>query len=259
MACHIAGLGRSSYYYQPKENQFNTMISERLIKLAEERPRYGSPRLSILLRTEFGAVNHKRIERLYRRAGLTLPRKRKRKKWLGRKQPLKLPGSPCERWSMDLMVDTTADGRRFRILTVVDDYTREVITCHAERSISSHVVIRELERVAELHGRLPLSIMIDNGPEFTSRAFLSWAQYNAIDLMFIQPGKPTQNAFIESFNGKFRDECLNMNWFMNLKQVKEIIANWQFDYNFNRPHSSLNYLTPNQFKQQVKLSTEIVQ
>jgi putative transposase len=259
ISCQLAGLCKSSYYYQPKEDPVNTQINERLIELAQERPRFGSPRLGILLQQEFGSINHKRVERLYKQAGLSLPRKRKKRRWLGRRQPLVKPVVPFERWSMDLMMDSTAEGRRFRILTIVDDFTREAITCLPERSISSHVVIREMERVAEFHGKYPLSIMVDNGPEFTSRAFLSWAQYRQIDLLFIQPGKPTQNAYIESFNGKFRDECLNMNWFSNLDQAREIIENWQDDYNYNRPHSSLNYLTPNQFKQQVKLSNQLVQ
>lgn len=160
---------------------------------------------------------------------------------------------------MDLMMDATAEGKRFRLLTIVDDFTREAVSCLAERSISSLVVIRELERLAEIHEKFPLSIMIDNGPEFTSRAFLSWAQYRQVKLIFIQPGKPTENAYIESFNGKLRDECLNMNWFMDLRQAKELIENWRVDYNYNRPHSSLNYLTPQQFKQQVKLSDILVQ
>ncbi len=258
-SCDLAGIRKSTFYYQAKEDPVNLEIAERLKEIAHERPRFGSPRLTVLLRKEFGAINHKRIQRLYRQAGLNLPRKRRKRKWLGRRQPLQRPVNAYERWSMDMMADTTADGRRFRILTIVDDLTREAISCLAERSISSHVVIRELERIAEMHERFPLSIMIDNGPEFTSRAFLSWAQYRQIELVFIEPGKPTQNAYIESFNGKFRDECLNMNWFMNLDQAKEIIENWRDDYNYNRPHSSLNYLTPNQFKNQELLSNTLVQ
>jgi len=181
------------------------------------------------LQQEFGNLNHKRIERLYKQTKLSLPRKRRKRKWLGRRQPLIKPQAPFERWSMDLMMDSTSDGRRFRILTIVDDFTCEAISCLAERSISSHVVIRELERVAEIHDKFPLSIMIDNGPEFTSRAFLAWDQYRQVDLYFIQPDKPTQNVYIESFNGKLRDKCLNMNWFMNLNQAKEIIGNWRDD------------------------------
>lgn len=258
-SCNLVGISKSTYYYQPIENCVNTAITDRLKELASERPRFGSPRLTVLLRKEYGNINHKRIERLYKQAGLNLPRKRKKRKWLGRRQSLNKPVTAYERWSMDLMHDSTSDGRRFRILTIVDDFTREAISCLTERSISSHVVIRELERISDIHEKFPLSIMIDNGPEFTSRAFLAWAQYRHVDLQFTQPGKPTQNAYIESFNGKFRDECLNMNWFINLSQAKKIIENWRDDYNYNRPHSSLNYLTPYQFKQRVILSNDTVQ
>jgi putative transposase len=258
-SCDLADISRSSYYYQPVENPGNKQLAAKLVELAQERPRFGSPRLTVLIRQEYGQINHKRIERLYRQAGLSLPRRRRKKRWLGRREPMIRPSVPFERWSMDLMSDTTSDGRRFRILTIVDDFTREAICCLAERSISSRVVIRELERIGEINEKFPLSIMIDNGPEFTSRVFLAWAQYRQVKLLFIQPGKPTENAFIESFNGKLRDECLNMNWFTNLQQSKEIIENWRVDYNCNRPHSSLKNLTPNQFKQQVILSNRVVQ
>lgn len=204
----------------------------------------------MLIRNEFGTINHKRVERLYREANLTLPRKRRKRKWLGRNLEMPKPEAPGHRWSIDFIHDKTVDGRRFRVFTVVDDCTREAIVCLPERSFSGHRIIRELEQIIEIRKEKPLSLVMDNGPEFTSRAFLGWAQLNDIKLDFIQPGKPTQNAFVESFNGRFRDECLNMNWFFDLHEAKRIISDWQDDYNQNRPHSSLGYLSPNEYKRQ---------
>ena len=151
---------------------------------------------------------------------------------------------------MDFMQDRTSDGRKFRVFNVVDDFTRESIICLPERSFSGQRITRELEQIFEIREEKPLSFVMDNGSEFTNRAFLGWAQLNNIMLDFIQPGKPTQNAFVESFNGRFRDECLNMNWFYNLYEAKRIIADWMDDYNQNRPHSSLGYLSPNEYIRQ---------
>lgn len=253
-ACELAELPKSTWYYQAKENSWNETIMERLKALAQERPRFGSPRLTVLLRNEFGAVNHKRVERLYKAANLSLPRKRRKRKWQGRQQQMLIPDGPGQRWSMDFMHDRTSDGRKFRVFNVVDDFTRELIVCLPERSFSGHRIIRELEQVIETLDHQPKRIVLDNGPEFTSRVFLGWAQYRKIQLDFIQPGKPTQNAFIESFNGKFRDECLNMNWFYNLQEAKKIVNNWKEDYNQQRPHSSLGDISPYEYKKQFLLS-----
>ena len=249
-ACRLVGLAKSTWYYKPKKHEQNAVISDRLQELAVQRPRFGSPRLTILIRNEFGAVNHKRVERLYKDAGLVRPRKRRKRKWLGRQLEMPKPEAPDHRWSMDFVHDRTTDGRNFRVFTVVDDCTREAVICLPERSFSGHRIIRELEQVIEIREEAPLGFVMDNGSEFTSRAFLGWAQLNDIQLDFIQPGKPTQNAFVESFNGRFRDECLNMNWFYNLAEAKRIIAEWKDDYNQNRPHSSLGYLPPYEFKRQ---------
>lgn len=249
-ACKLAGLAKSTWYYQSRESDRNQALSERLKEIATERPRFGSPRLTVLIRSEFGTVNHKRIERLYRDAELTLPRKRRKRKWQGRQKEMLVPDGPDQRWSMDFMTDTTTDGRKFRIFNVVDDFTREAMACLPERSFSGKRIIRELEQLIETEEYQPDRIVMDNGPEFTSRAFLGWAQYRQIQLDFIQPGKPNQNAFVESFNGKFRDECLNMNWFYNLNEAKQIIREWREDYNHNRPHSSLGYLSPMDYKRQ---------
>jgi len=255
-ACRLAGLAKSTWYYRPKECERNQALSVRLHELARERPRFGSPRLTVLIRNEFGAVNHKRVERLYKVAELTLPRKRRKRRWQGRQKEMLVPEAPGQRWSMDFMTDKTVDGRRFRIFNVVDDFTREVITCLPERSFSGKRIIRELEQIMEIEEYQPERFVMDNGPEFTSRAFLGWAQYRQIQLDFIQPGKPNQNAFVESFNGKFRDECLNMNWFYNLDEAKYIISKWKEDYNHHRPHSSLGYLSPIDYKKLFYSQTE---
>lgn len=249
-ACKLAELAKSSWYYQPKISAYNIAIQTRITQLAAERPRFGSPRLTVLIRNEFGAVNHKRVERLYRDAGLNLPRKRKKRKWQGRHLEMPKPDAPGQRWSMDFIHDKTADGRKFRVFNVVDDCTREVIICMPERSFSGHRITRELEQVIAFRDEKPLSFVMDNGPEFTSRAFLGWAQLHDIKLDFIEPGKPNQNAFVESLNGRFRDECLNMNWFYDLYEAKRIIAEWKDDYNNHRPHSSLGYIAPNEYKRQ---------
>jgi putative transposase len=247
LACTLAGMAKSTWYYKPKENLLNNEISDRMKEIAIERPRFGSPRMTVLIRREFGTVNHKRIERLYKEARLTLPRKRRKRKWHGRKNQMFVPLGPSQRWSMDFMEDKTVDGRRIRIFNVVDDFSREAIICQAERSFSGHRIVRELEQVMESRDIKPQSIVMDNGSEFTSRAFLGWAQYQSIQLDFIQPGKPTQNAFVESFNGSFRDECLNINWFYSLEEAQEIIEKWKDDYNKYRPHSSLNYRSPKEY------------
>lgn len=219
-ACRLAGLAKSTWYYRPNESDQDHALTARLKELASQRPRFGTPRLTVLIRSEFGAVNHKRVERFYKAAELTLPRKRRKRKWQGRQQEMLLPDGPRQRWSMAFMSDQTSDGRRFRVFNVVDDFTREVITCLPERSFSGKRIVRELEQLIETEDYQPERFVMDNGPEFISRAFLGWAQYRRIQLDFIEPGKPNQNAFVESFNGKFRDECLNMNWFFNMTEAK---------------------------------------
>lgn len=224
-------------------------IRQRLKELAGQRPRYGSPRLTVLIRREFGCVNHKRIERLYSEEGLQLPKRRKKKR-IGtvRRIPLETPTRPNEVWSMDFMSDSLYNGRRFRTLNIIDNYSRELIALEAGSSITGQRVVRILENVRLLCG-LPKTIVVDNGPEFTGKALLLWSQERNVHLHFIDPGKPMQNAFIESFNGSFRDECLNQHWFKSIWDVQETIRQWRLDYNQNRPHSSLNMLSPMQFKQ----------
>lgn len=242
-------LNRGTYRYIPEVALDNDAIRRRMRELALKRPRFGSPRLTILLRREFGTVNHKRIERLYAQEGLQIPRRRKaRRRGMSRQGMLLEPARPNEHWSMDFVSDAFSDGRRFRALTMMDNFTRESVAIEVDTSLSGERVTRVLDWLKMTHG-LPETIIVDNGPEFTSRAMLAWSVDNQVNLHFIDPGKPVQNAYIESFNGRLRDECLNQHWFKNLAEARQIIEAWRVDYNRERPHSSLKYLSPEVFKQ----------
>lgn len=255
-ACLLIDLNRSTYQYRYREKADERLLRERLRELALQRPRFGSPRLTVFIRREFGAVNHKRIERIYADEGLQVPLRRKRKRRGSVRQvPLALPSRPGERWSMDLVADSFSDGRRFRTLTIVDDFSRECPAIEVDTSISGTRIVRVLERLSG-NCTLPGVIVTDNGPEFTSRAMLAWADENNVRLHFIEPGKPTQNAFVESFNGKFRDECLNENWFKSLDDAKEKIETWRIDYNTTRPHRSLKQMTPLEYRNKVDSNTK---
>lgn len=246
-SCKLTGLGRATYRYKhtAKDDGF---VRERLRILAAQRPRFGAPRLTVLLRQELGTVNHKRVERMYREEGLQLPRKRGKKRGVNnRAVALLVPSGPNERWSMDFMSDSLCDGRRFRVLTVVDDFTRECVAIEVDTGITGERVIRILGWLKETRG-LPGMLVTDNGPEFTSKAMLAWSKPARVKLHFIDPGRPVQNAFIESFNGKLRDECLNQHWFVSLEEARRIIKSWRMDYNTARPHSSLGYMTPEAFR-----------
>jgi putative transposase len=246
-SCKLTGLGRATYRYKPGAKD-DGGIREGLKLLAAKRPRFGVPRLTVLLRQEFGTVNHKRVERIYREEGLQLPRKRGKKRGVNKRDvALFVPSEPNERWSMDFMSDSLCDGRRFRVLTVVDDFTRECVAIEVDTGITGERVIRTLEWLKETRG-LPGMLVMDNGPEFTSKAMLAWCKPAGVRLHFIDPGRPVQNAFIESFNGKLRDECLNQYWFVSLEEARRIIKSWRVDYNTARPHSSLGYMTPEAFR-----------
>jgi putative transposase len=244
-ACSLAGLSRSTCRYRSRRPG-DDEVREKLRDLAHRRPRFGYRRLGIFLRREGYRINHKRLLRLYRTEGLVLPRKRPKKRLWQRPRPLLPAIRPNERWSMDFVQDRLQSGRRFRILTIVDDYTREWKAVIVDTSIGGVRVVRLLEELRETTG-LPTAIVLDNGPEFTSRAFLSWAEQREIDLRFIQPGKPTQNAFVESFNGKFREECLDTHWFTTFDDARRAIEACRADYNDVRPHSSLENRTPAEF------------
>lgn len=248
-ACQYARLARSTYRYQHRKTE-DERLKKRLKELAYEHRRFGYRRLHVLLKREGFEVNHKRVYRLYREEGLNVRRRKKKRVSRREREPITEPDRPNERWSMDFMTDQLADGRRFRTLNVVDDATRECLGIRVKRSIPGTTVTETLDRVIRDRGQ-PDSIVLDNGPEFTGRALDAWAYENGITLDFIQPGKPIQNAFIESFNGKFRDECLNEHWFLSLKDARQTIHDWRRSYNRTRPHSSLDYATPNEYAAQV--------
>ena len=243
-ACRFLGVHRSLVRYQscrPPE----TELRARLKILAEQHPSWGSPRLTWLLRREGQVVNHKKVERLYREEGLTV-RRRHRKRVARPRIEMPTPRRANEQWSMDFMRDQLAGGRVFRLLTVVDHYTRESPAIEVDLSLPGARVAQVLDRVGGRRG-LPRSIRVDNGPEFTGRALDEWAHLRSVKLEFIRPGKPVENAFIESFNGRIRQECLNQHWFLDLDDARRTIEAWRISYNTNRPHSGLGGKTPAEF------------
>jgi len=245
-ACLLVGLSRTVLHYQSKAQPENEQLQSRMVELAGERRRFGYRRLHALLRREGVEANHKRVFRLYQDAGLAVKRRRKRHGVAVEREPLALPSRPNEVWSMDFVSDALANGRRIKVLTIVDDFTKESVDLVAEHGISGHYVVRVLERAAQFRG-MPSAIRTDQGPEFTGKALDQWAYQNGVQLKLIEAGKPTQNAYIESFNGRFRDECLNDHWFTSLAEARIRIAAWRRDYNEHRPHSALNYQTPAEF------------
>ena len=244
-ACVIVGLCRSSCRYQAKPKNDNE-IRSRLRELAEQRRKFGAPRLHTMLRREGHLINHKRTERIYKEEGLSLRRKKSRKRISHLRVVMDRPERINQHWSMDFVSDNLYNGRRFRVLTVVDDLSRECPVLEVDHSLPGQRVTRVLDRVSIVRG-LPEVITVDNGPEFISKALDLWAYERNVKLRFIQPGKPVQNAYIESFNGKFRDECLNDNVFVSLHSAQKIIETWRQDYNSERPHSSLNGMAPTEF------------
>lgn len=248
-ACGLVGIARSSLRYRPGRCD-DGELGERLRVLAFRWQRYGYRRLWVLLRREGCVVNHKRVYRIYRQEGLAV-RKRKRKRVAGwRGEVPSVPTRKNSRWSMDFMSDATERRGRLKVLTVVDDYTRECLAIEVDTSLPGFRVVQVLERLAKMRG-LPEEILMDNGPEFTSRVLDVWAHRHGVKLRYIEPGKPTQNPYIESFNGKFRDECLNQNWLMNVIEAKQIIESWRQEYNDVRPHSSLGNVAPAEFARRV--------
>jgi len=245
--CELMAVPRSSGRYRSRRD--DSLVQERLRELARENPRFGYRRLHLYLHKETG-VNHKKVQRVYRELGLTV--KRTRRKHLRRTiAPRPALTAPNQEWALDFASDVTSAGQRFRVLGVIDSFTRQSLTLEAATSFPSRRVTRLLERVIAEHGK-PQSIRSDNGPELTSRHYLAWAIEWKIDLVHIQPGKPTQNGGMESFNGKLRDECLNTSWFWNLFDARRKISAWKIEYNSRRPHSSLGYLTPDEFARQWK-------
>ena len=246
-ACRLVGIDHSVLRYQAKRAD-DTAIRERLRELAQERRRFGYRRLGWLLIREGHSMNHKKLYRLYREERLMVRRRGGRKRALGTRAPMELPQTLNQRWSLDFVSDTLADGRRFRILCIVDDFSRECLATVVDTSLSGVRVVRELERLS-LERATPKIIVSDNGTELTSLAVLRWAT-DRVGWHYIQPGKPVQNAFVESFNSRLRDECLNEHLFTTLAEAREIIEAWRYDYNWCRPHSSLGARTPKEFADQ---------
>lgn len=214
--------------------------------VASERRRFGYRRIHIMLERQGIRMNLKKLRRLYREEGLQVRKRGGRKRALGTRRPMVIPERVNERWSLDFVSDAFTDGRRFRVLAVVDDFSRECLTLVPDTSLSGKRLTRELDAIIQTRG-MPSTIVSDNGTEMTSSAVLKWCQKTKIEWHYIAPGKPTQNAFVESFNGSFRDECLNETLFTSLEEARAEITNWKEDYNQNRPHSSLGNLTPNEF------------
>jgi len=245
-ACQVLRFSRTTQRYKSVRDD-QAVLRIRLRDLAAARVRYGYRRLHTLLRREGWLVNHKRIYRLYSEENLTMRTRSPRrhvscKRRLTRSQP----GRANESWSMDFMSDQLFDGRRIRVLTIVDNFTRESLAIEAGRRFTGHDVAKVLTRIGTERG-LPRTIRVDNGPEFVSKALDQWAYWNKVELDFSRPGKPTDNAYIESFNARFRIECLNQNWFLSLEDARQRIESWRIDYNEQRPHSALGNLAPDEF------------
>ena len=241
-ACRVIGSDRSSVRYRSCRPD-DAAIRQRLRSLAAERRRFGYRRLHILLRREGTHMNHKKLRRLYAEERLQVRRRGGRKRALGTRAPMTIPQGPNQRWSLDFASDTLSDGRRFRILAAVDDFTRECLCLVADTSLSGVRVARELDAIIARRGR-PALCVSDNGTELTSIAILKWSQDHRIGWHYIAPGKPTQNAFAESFIGRLRDECLNETLFASLPHARAVLAIWREDYNTTRPHSGLGNMTP---------------
>jgi len=242
-------ISRTSFGYTPVIGPDEEVIRKRLRKLSETRRRFGSTRLHIMLRREGFMINHKRTERLYREEGLALRIRRRKKMASLLRTEIPKPDYANHIWSMDFMRDNLSDGRAIKLLSVVDEYTRKCLRIEVDTSINGIRVTRILSEISQKE-ELPQIIIIDNGPEFISNALDAWAYQRGVKLTFIRSGKPVENAYIESFNGRLRDECLNENWFLSLEHARRVVEEWRIDYNTARPHSSLGNLTPDEFIRQ---------
>ena len=241
-ACQVIGCCRMTIRYASRRSD-DAILRERMKEMAHERRRFGYRRLHVLLRREGHVVNHKRLFRLYREEKLNVRRRGGRKRAIGTRSPMLLPMVPNERWSLDFVSDQLTDGRRLRVLCVVDDCTRECLGLIADTSLSGGRVARELDQIIARRGK-PKMIVSDNGTEFTSNAILTWADRSSVDWHYIAPGRPNQNAFVESFNGRLRDELLNETLFSSLAHARAVLQAWKTDYNAHRPHSRIGWLTP---------------
>lgn len=241
--CGLIGIAVASYQYRTTRS--DEPLRTQLVDLAREKPRFGYRRLHVLLGRTGEKVNHKRVHRVYREAGLMIRRK-KRKHCVREGRPLLARTSANQEWALDFVHDAVECGRTIRVLSVVDAFTRECLALEVDTSFASRRVTRVLDAIIAERG-MARAIRVDNGPEFTSRHFLAWCVERQIELIHIQPGKPTQNGRVESFHGRLREECLRVSWFQNLFDARRKIAAWRIDYNEQRPHSSLGYKTPKEF------------
>ncbi|WP_246120704.1 IS3 family transposase [Chitinolyticbacter meiyuanensis] len=255
-ALRIARMSPSALRYRPKPDR-NGMLRQRIVELAQRHRRYGAGMIYLKLRQSGWAVNHKRVERLYALAGLQVRRRKRKKVPPSERQPLIRPQVANAVWSMDFVFDRTAEGRVIKCLTVVDDATHEAIAVIPERAISGEILTRQLDRLAVSRG-LPQVIRTDNGKEFCGRAMLHWAYRRGITLRQIEPGKPNQNAYIESFNGRLRDECLNEHWFTSLAHARVVIEAWRREYNEERPKKALGGLTPSAYARQLARKKPVI-
>ena len=245
-ACRLVGLSRDSFRNPPMASEQTQALRCRIVDIAHQRRRFGYRRVHDLLRRDFPGVNHKRVYRLYREANLAVRKRKKSKRPLNERVPLQLAKAVNEVWSMDFVSDSLSNGRRLKYLTVADDFSHECVDIAVDFGISGEYVTRLLDGAAVFRG-YPEMVRTDNGPEFTSRVFMAWAQTHGIRHILIQPGRPMQNGYIESFNGKFRDEHLNESWFETLQQARNAASIWKQDYNQVRPHSSVGRIPPAEF------------
>jgi putative transposase len=249
-ACALAGIDPRVYRRPPTRTE-DAELRARLKDLSSERRRFGYRRLHVLLRREGWQVNWKKLYRLYKEEGLTVRKRGGRKRALGTRAPMAIPQGPNQRWSLDFVSDSLSCGRRFRILNVIDDFSRECLAAVVDTSLSGIRVARELDRVAEMRG-YPCMVVSDNGTELTSNAILKWQEDRKVEWHYITPGKPMQNGFVESFNGRMRDELLNEHLFDSLRHARNLVAEWRDDFNHRRPHSSLAGLTPREYANRSK-------
>ncbi len=238
----VIGMSASAYRYVPAQDR-NCALKEKIIALAQRHRRYGAGMIYLKLRQAGELVNHKRVDRLYAEAGLQVKKRRRKKIPIADRHPLERPKAANQVWSMDFVFDRTAEGRSIKNLTVVDDATHEAVAIVSERALGGNQLVRILEQLSTTRG-LPMAIATDNGKEFCSRAMLTWAHARGVQLFLIEPGKPNQNAYIESFNGRFRDECLNEHWFTSFPHARVVVEAWRKEYNEERPKRSLGGLTP---------------
>ena len=246
--CRILGLARSTWKYQAKPDPERSVLVARLKVLAARRPRFGQDRITVLLRKDT-VVNHKRVERLWRLEGLQVPRKQRKKRYSGvtDNSSERIPALHKDHvWSYDFVSDKTEDGRKLKFLAVVDEWTRECLTLEVERRLTTRQVQEVLEELFLVRGK-PQYLRSDNGPEFVAKALRRWLEGSGVGPLFIAPGSPWENAYVESFNGKLRDELLDLELFLSLEEAKYVADRWRLDYNHHRPHSSLNWMTPAAF------------